>query len=84
MKQNNYFDHDGLDGSSAGDRMERQGYEWWSWAENIAYGYRTPEAVVEGWLNSPGHRANIMNCNLKDIGVGHFETYWTQNFGVSR
>jgi len=55
-------------------------------AGNIAYGYRTPSAVVNGWLNSPGHRANIESASYKSIGVGAAGTttmYWAQNFGTS-
>ncbi|HCF82769.1 MAG TPA: serine protease, partial [Ruminococcaceae bacterium] len=50
--------------------------------ENIAYGYRTPAEVVEGWLNSPGHRANILTGSFTHIGVGYNENgnYWVQLF----
>jgi uncharacterized protein YkwD len=84
MATRNYFSHTSLDGSSMRDRIERQGYAWRMLAENIAAGYRTPESVVEGWMNSPGHRANILNCGLTEIGVGHHQRYWTQNFGTRR
>ncbi len=84
MSDNDYFSHTGLDGSSPGDRVSRQGYGFRGWAENIAWGYRTPEAVVEGWMNSSGHRANILNCSLTEIGVGFHNYYWTQNFGIPR
>jgi uncharacterized protein YkwD len=88
MAAQNYFDHTGLDGRSPGDRIAATGYEASSWGENIAAGYGTPQAVVEGWMNSPGHRANILGDNSCDIGVGYahgegssYGTYWTQNFG---
>lgn len=88
MATQDYFDHTGLDGSSPGDRIAATGYEASSWGENIAAGYGTPQAVVEGWMNSPGHRANILGDNYCDIGVGYadgegstYGTYWTQNFG---
>ncbi len=84
MSDNDYFSHTGLDGSSPGERISRQGYGFRRWAENIAWGYRTPEAVVEGWMNSSGHRANILNCGLSEIGVGFHNYYWTQNFGIPR
>ena len=50
--------------------------------ENIAMGYPTPEAVVDGWMNSEGHRANILNPSFTVIGVGYVEQghYWTQMF----
>lgn len=84
MANNDYFSHTGRDGSSMSDRIDRQGYQWRSLAENIAAGYRSPEAVVDGWMNSSGHRRNIMNCNLTEIGVGFHNYYWTQNFGTPR
>jgi uncharacterized protein YkwD len=76
-----------------GDRISATGYEWSGAAENIAAGYATPEEVVEGWLNSPGHRANILNSEYTDIGIGYenapdenageYDSYWTQVFGKS-
>lgn len=88
MAAQNYFDHTALDGRSVGDRIAAAGYEAWSWGENIAAGYATPEAVVTGWMNSDGHRANILSNNYCDIGVGYayegdsdYHQYWTQNFG---
>lgn len=84
MATQDYFSHTSLDGSSMSDRIDRQGYGWRRLAENIAAGYPSPEAVVEGWMNSPGHRANILNCDLTEIGVGHYQRYWTQNFGTPR
>ena len=93
MAVQDFLEHTGLDGSSAGDRIEATGYEFSAWAENIAGGYQTPEAVVEGWMNSEGHRANIVNPNLQEIGIGYyfleedtgsinFNHYWTQVFGT--
>lgn len=55
------------------------------YAENVAYGtiYDTPEKVMNGWMNSPGHRANILTCSFTQIGVGYVQDgpYWTQEFG---
>lgn len=48
--------------------------------ENIAYGYQTADQVVVGWMNSPGHRANILNSSFTSIGVGHYGSYWVQLF----
>lgn len=84
MYQNDYFSHDSLDGSTMADRINQQGYQWRRLAENIAYGYRTASSVVAGWMNSSGHRANILNCDLTEIGVGFHNFYWTQNFGTPR
>lgn len=85
MAANDYFSHTGLDGRSPFERMRDAGYANGA-AENIAMGYRTPQAVMEGWMNSEGHRANILNCGLTAIGVGlaydgSGRPYWTQNFG---
>ncbi len=86
MAERNYFDHNSPDGTTPWDRMRRAGYNSPA-AENIARGYPTPQAVVEGWMNSKGHRANIVNCSLKAIGVGvHIADggpWWTQDFGSS-
>lgn len=80
-----------LDGRSPFDRMTAAGYSYRMAAENIAAGQHTPQDVVTGWMNSPGHRANILNCSLTEIGVGvarndasRYKIYWTQNFGTPR
>jgi uncharacterized protein YkwD len=67
-------------------RMEACGVTG-GWGENIAYGYTTPEAVMQGWLNSPGHRANIENASYRTIGVGAATSstgrvYWAQAFST--
>jgi uncharacterized protein YkwD len=71
------------------ERLERTGYnDWQAIAENIAGGYETPEAAMRGWMNSPGHRKNILSPMFTEIGLGlakgggEFGIYWTQNFGV--
>lgn len=71
--------------ASMGDRVAAEGYRWGGVAENVAAGYRTPADVMDGWMNSPGHKANILNCGYKHIGVGLAKSgkgtpYWTQNF----
>lgn len=85
MAARDYFDHVSQDGRSFVDRVKAAGYPS-PGAENIAAGQRTPEDVVKGWMDSPGHRANILNCGLKALGVGlarggSYGRYWTQNFG---
>ena len=89
MACNNFVDHTGSDGSSPWERMEQAGYNWTNAAENIAAGYSTPASVVAGWMNSSGHKANILNPNLEDIGIGYaykngtkYGHYWTTNFGT--
>ncbi len=75
---------------SVGDRLLACGYPATSagWGENIAYGYTTADAVMQGWLNSAGHRANIEGASFRAIGVGAAASstgrlYWTQEFGTS-
>jgi len=86
MRIRGYFSHNTPDGVTPWTRIEAQGYSDPS-AENIAMGQSTPQAVVEAWMNSAGHRANILNCSSKAIGVGvQFGPngpWWTQDFGYS-
>ncbi len=88
MAKNDYFSHVSLDGRTFVDRIARAGYPRGSAAaENIAAGYGSAKAVVQGWLDSPGHRRNIMSCGSKAVGVGLAyrggKPYWTQDFGRS-
>lgn len=93
MAYGDQFSHTGVDGSTPWTRIEASGYQYQAAAENIAAGYSTPATVVASWMNSPGHRANILNPNVRNIGVGHvflandtgnvnFNHYWTQVFGT--
>ncbi|ONI81513.1 hypothetical protein ALI144C_19540 [Actinosynnema sp. ALI-1.44] len=90
MAAHGFMDHTGSDGSSVANRVENSGYTGWrSVAENVAAGQPTAAAVVSEWMASSGHRTNILNCALKDIGVGYatspakaYGTYWTQDFGT--
>ncbi|MBA8942196.1 CAP domain-containing protein [Streptomyces calvus] len=86
MAASGSMSHTGSDGSSPGDRITRAGYDWSTYGENVAYGYSTPEQVMAGWMASPGHRENIVNCAFKEIGVGLAQPagYWTQDFGTAR
>lgn len=81
MKTNNYFSHSGLNGSNPGTRISAAGYSWKAYGENIAEGYTSEKAVVNGWLNSEGHCKNIMSPLFKEMGVGREANYWTQEFG---
>jgi uncharacterized protein YkwD len=76
--------HDGIGDGTPQDRIEKAGYSWRGWGENIAWGYRTADSVMDGWMNSSGHRANILNCAYVEIGVGvdRGGTNWTQDFGI--
>ncbi|QES51764.1 hypothetical protein DEJ50_31840 [Streptomyces venezuelae] len=86
MAAHSNMSHTGSDGSDPGQRITRAGYTWRTYGENVAYGYSTPEQVMTGWMNSPGHKANILNCSFKEIGVGLAQpnSYWTQVFGAAR
>jgi len=81
MATNNYFSHTDLKGLSAGDRITAAGYIWSSYGENIALGYTTEQAVMDGWLGSEGHCKNIMGKDFKDVGVGRSGNYWTMDLG---
>jgi uncharacterized protein YkwD len=79
--------HDGSDGSDPGTRLDRVGYTWRTYGENVAWNQKTPAAVMDAWMNSPGHRANILNCAFTEIGVGIASSngpYWTQDFAAPR
>lgn len=85
MAARDYFDHTSPDGRSPGDRIEAAGLATIrAWAENISMGQRSAAEAVTGWLDSPGHRANILNCAFTHIGVGHDPAgpYWTQVFAA--
>ena len=82
MYQKKYFSHRAPDGSNGGVRIDRVGYQWKAFAENIAAGYATEKAVVEGWIKSPGHCKNIMGKAYKEMGVARMGNYWTQEFAT--
>jgi uncharacterized protein YkwD len=86
MASRNFFSHTAPDGSDPGERTTAAGYRWATYGENIARGQSTAESVMNSWMNSDGHRANILNCSFKDIGVGLHQgpggPWWTQNFGA--
>ena len=88
MATNDYFSHTSQDGTSFATRITNAGYKWSGAAENIAKGQKTPADVMNAWMNSSGHRANILNCGLKDLGVGLAyqgkTPIWTQDFGSPR
>jgi uncharacterized protein YkwD len=86
MAQRGVLDHNSKNGESPFDRMKADGYNFQAAAENIADGQSTPAAVMNAWMNSAGHKANILNCVYTDIGIGYATSsngtpYWTQDFG---
>lgn len=91
MAERDFFDHDNPDGVDPFVRIDRTGYLFSVAAENIAAGYPTAASVVQGWMDSPGHCANIMIAEITETGVGYYfdyseedphgHHYWTQTFG---
>lgn len=74
------FAHERPDGTTCFTALNEQKIEYYSAGENIAYGYSSPQEVVNTWMNSPGHRANILSANFNYIIVGVYENYWVQLF----
>lgn len=70
MLVNNFFDHRGSDGSSSQVRVQKAGYNDCIVAENIAWGYPRSEQIINGWMNSPGHRRNMLHPRIEEFGVG--------------
>jgi len=90
MASHNFFSHTGSDNSSPAQRVTEAGYDWHLVAENVAAGYRTVQEVMDGWMSSDGHCANIMNAALRDFGVAcvpggasnTYSTYWTMDLAA--
>ncbi|MDX6284277.1 MAG: hypothetical protein QOH03_5348, partial [Kribbellaceae bacterium] len=92
MVRRHYMDHTNPDGDDPGDRMAKAGYHGSGWGENIAAGYSSAQKVFNAWMNSDGHRANILNCKFTLIGIGYDPGQvksgygngsWVQDFGRS-
>jgi uncharacterized protein YkwD len=90
MNANNYFDHYGRNGSSPTERIRAAGYpdvpacncnREFFYGENIARGQTTAAQVMNDWMNSPGHKANILSKNFREVGIAISGTYWVQDFG---
>ena len=91
MAENGHFQHQGTDGSTPAQRATRAGYRWAIVAENIAAGIVSAEDVVKGWVESPGHCANIMRPELTEMGVAYVTVpnnknriYWSQVLALPR
>ncbi|MFE6223189.1 CAP domain-containing protein [Streptomyces sp. NPDC057854] len=86
MAARDYYAHASPEGRDGGDRISAHGYDWSAWGENIHKGPKTPERAMEEWMGSAAHRANILNCSFRDIGVGVALTadgpWWVQDFGT--
>ncbi|KUF79289.1 hypothetical protein AM587_10011430 [Phytophthora nicotianae] len=85
---NDYMDHTGTDGTSVSERITRSGYDWSAVAENVAAGQPDVDSVMENWMNSPGHRENILGdytmfgCAYAHNAGTTYQHYWTQDFGT--
>jgi uncharacterized protein YkwD len=91
MARHSHFEHEGTDGSTPADRATRAGYRWRHVAENIAAGAPNARAVVDGWLASPGHCANIMSPQYREMGIAFALNpqskagiYWAQTLATAR
>lgn len=91
MITNNFFSHSGSDGLEVGDRIRSTGYVASAWGENISAGRTSAKEVIDAWLDSPGHCANIMNPVFTEIGAAtasdentDFTTYWTLDLAAPR
>jgi uncharacterized protein YkwD len=87
MARRRYFAHESPNGEGAGDRVQDAGYKWSRYGENIARGPGSTYEVVNGWMHSPEHRENILDCRLHQMGIGlAFDgdrtPYWVQDFGT--
>ena len=90
LLDDNYFQHNSFDRQGGNlvevcawsTRISNFYSNWSNLGENIAWGYATPEAVMQGWMNSPGHKANILNSGYREFGVGYYSSRWTQDFGA--
>jgi uncharacterized protein YkwD len=88
MAEQNYFAHESPNGDTLADRARAAGFAGCAMGENIAQGQDTPEEVVQGWMDSDGHCANILSGSFDSLGVGFFDDpgaetrqLWVQNFG---
>ncbi|WP_245643225.1 CAP domain-containing protein [Roseateles chitosanitabidus] len=93
MATKNYFSHDSQDGRSFSDRITAAGYSWSAAGENIAAGQANVEAVMNAWINSPGHCANLMSANYVNVGVAcrpaasssnSYSKYWVMDLAKPR
>lgn len=80
MSQHGYLAHTSPNGSTMVSRLKENGVSYSAAGENIARGYTTALAVVQGWMNSPGHRANILSPKYHKVGISRVNNYWVQDF----
>jgi uncharacterized protein YkwD len=90
MARGDFMDHGGSDGSDVGERAEEEDYDWTVIAENVAAGQPNPDAVMRSWMDSPGHRDNLLAGDVRHVGIGYayrsdtrLRHYWVMVFGDS-
>jgi uncharacterized protein YkwD len=81
MSQNEFFGHQGSDGSDVSQRVADTGYQWRAVGENISFGYYSVEATMQAWVESPTHCKLLMSENFTEMGGARSGTYWVQTFG---
>jgi uncharacterized protein YkwD len=86
MAKNNYFSHESKDGRQLRDRVFKVGYNYSGYqsfaiGENIAWGQRSIDEVMKGWIKSENHCKNLMSSNFKEVGIAERNSYWVQDFG---
>jgi uncharacterized protein YkwD len=84
MAAKSYFSHYSRDGRSPGDRIAATGYRFMTWGENIAMGQPDWASAIRAWMNSAGHRRNMLNAAFKEMGLGVKDRRWVQVFGTQR
>lgn len=82
MSSSNVMSHTGANGSGPSDRAKQAGYQWSAIGENVARGQKDAAAVMDAWMSSPGHRANILNAKYKDFGAAEQNRFWCQIFAA--
>jgi uncharacterized protein YkwD len=81
MATRKYFAHRSPEGTNAGFRLDKAGYKWKAFGENIGMGFRNEDEVVTAWKDSPSHCKNMLSANFTEMGVAREGVYWTQAFG---
>jgi uncharacterized protein YkwD len=80
MSRRKYFSHTSPNGVGMGSRLRKAGATYTAAGENIAHGQTSAPAVVDAWMNSPGHRRNILHTKYRKVGIARFNDYWVQDF----
>lgn len=82
MSDSSYFSHTGKNGSNAGDRIRKMGYNYKAYRENIAFGILTERTIIKGWMSSVTHCMAMMNPAVKETGIARYQNFWTQELAL--